>query len=1012
MLSRITQLTISCTFFLTLGCGLKLGEKNKTANVLEIKGASCLTKSIDQLKLFFAGDATDEQLTESLMCVQEVLLTFKDNVRGQEQNSYTPEEISKYIAAKFSKSGSAISTDFLVEIFKLKVLIAGGTSDKLTKAEIEALVSIIGRLKPEVVRLNPHMKVIVSKWTAPADAAMKEKKFIEAKAAFEAFLNRVALLLASTGRVYEMSDLLNLAIEAIRSGNGSADTIKLLSGAKNLTIKFKMTLIGGSEVIENKEWVPFAKTLGGVYFQALRIKYFYQDLKEEQVAEKWKVYEQVVVDVSTLAHDLLVFKNSTLLKNSEITALLEAAKPLLSELVINAELTNQIGTIKVMFLGNHADGQGAHSWSVNDFKNLNVKAPVLLKNISVVVQNLKHLKVDKTGFRKNEIKYEDFTRAEGLIKKAVFEITEQIQDSYDLVFLKNLIVVLSETLLKDSLKLPDNFAGLMAVVNAAKYTLTGEPGTLLTKLNIQLFLNVGIHAYANYVEFVNYVSVFNLEEKEFASAFDRLFKKVKETLGLELRLKANHMISSDEFSQLILTAQTHKFLKAKFDQKSLTSLFSALWENILNKPEDRLAEKSLPGLNAQALQAIGHEMHYWIENQKVIAEIFALKQEFTKAELITELSKKSRSASTDELIKVVSAPGLMNFNDKGFLKILTETNGVYHVKDLNNTNLTRSLARFVIRGYANDLDRVNRLGGVTQEELQYGFDQLKDFIVSLDLVDPVNTFVASRFREANLFLTVSNGDKLGSFEEINHLVLHILSGISRADSLTIIAMEKCLKVKNEIISKSELGQNCLLDLYFNEENSFSELPGFAKLKVEKDDKGELKVTPEQNKMYYLSLLKAAGYIPNDKVPEEERTVRLSDANLFPHVVQYVEMIFFSHDTNRDAYLQKEEAIKAFPIFTEVMKPVQKQFSLEDKDLVGLFVWLLKKGTVFPINNMKKFVKDHECNLNQDSKTCAQDWTINASRIDLGKIFNLIALLTAPKPPAPEPGPAPAPTPDP
>ena len=1011
MLSKYCNISLAFVLLFTLGCGLKLGEKNKTNNVLEIKSASCLDQSLSQLNLFFAGDATDEQVSESFMCLQDVLLAFKHNVRGKEMDSYTPAEIAGYIANKFAKEGGGgLSAGLLVEIMKLKIILVGGDADKLTKNEIQALSSIIARLKNDIVKLNPHMKIIASKWKPEAQSEMKEKRFLEAKAAFEGFLNRVALLLASSGRPYELNSLLNLAIEAIKGSSTGAASVTLINNARNFVIKFKMTLIGGSEALSGKEWVPFAKTLSEVFFQSLRLKYFLNELTDEQVAEKFKVYELVGSDISSLLADLLIFKNATLLKNTEIIDLLEAAKPVMTSLAINAALINQIGKLKVMLLGNHEDGKGAQAWSIKDFKNLSLKLPVLLKNAGVLTANFKHLKTNKTGFRKNEIKYEDFSKAEALAHAAVSEISLLIQDSYDLNDLRALAVNLSESLLKGKFKLPENFAALMEVAKSAKYTLTGDVGTLLTTQNIHLLLNVGIHGFTNYVEFVNFVGVFVLEEKEFAAAFGKVFSKIKATLGLELQLKASHTITAAEISQLVLTAQNQKLLKSKFEQKSLDSLFKGLFENILNHPENRLAKKILPGLNSQALQVVSEELQFWIENQKLISSVLESKAEYTKAELITELAKKERTASSEELMKVVTAPGLMNFNDQGYLKILTETNGLYHVKDLNNHNFSRSLSRLIIRAYAGDLVRATKLGGVTLEEVQFAFDQLRDLLISFELLEPENTwFMASRFREANLFLSPSNGDSIASFEEINHLALHILSGMKRADTIKIVALEKCLKQKHETLAKTEFGQNCLLDLYFNEENAFTDLPGFAKLKAEKDDKGELKYSPEINKNYYLSLLKAAGYVPNDKVSEKERTVLLRDANLFPHVVQYVEMIYFSHDTSRDGYLQKEEGIKAFPIFAEVMKPVQKQFSLDDKEMIGLFIWLLKKGTVFPINNMKKFAKDHECNLNNDSKTCTQDWTVNASRVDLGKIFNLIALLTAPKPPPPPDAP-PSPSP--
>lgn len=1009
MFSNSLNTILALLLFLSLGCGLKIGEKNKSENVAEIQGSSCLTQSMDGLKLFFKGDATDMQISESIMCLQNVLISFKDNIRGKNQNSYTPEEIGNFLTKQFLKNGTDFNADLLAEIMNLKVVLVGGNTSAITKSEIDAIASIIARLKPDLIALNPHMKVIFSKWTPDTDSAMREKKFVDAKTAFEVFLNHIGLMLASTQRGYEIKDLINLAVEVAKFTNSTADSIKIIYNAKNFVIKFKLTLIGGNGALIGNEWIPFAKTLNEAFFQILRFKYFFNDLKDDQISEKWKVYENVATDISGLFQDLMTFKNSLILPNNEIISLLEEAKPLLINVVINADLIQQIGKLKIVILGNHEDGLGANSWSKNDFRILNKKAPVLFKNIGIILQNFKYLKTNKDGFRKNEIKYEDFNRAEQLAISSIGELSEQVEESYDLMDLKALIVNLSETLLKDSLKLPDNFAGTMELVKSAKYTLTGMLGSGVSKLAIQILLKVGFRTYAHYVEYTNFIDVFKLDEKEFSYNFDKLITKAKETLSLELNLKSNHIVSTEELSQLLLTAQTQKFLNTGFNQSGLNSLFKSLWENVLNPPENRLAKKVLPGLNGEALQVVSAELGFWIENQKIIADIFTVKFEYTKKDLLIELAKKTKTPSLAELYKVVSANGLMNFNEKGYLKILTDSNGLYHIKDLNNTNLARAISRIIIRAYANDPERISKLNGVILEEVQYAFDQLKPFVISIDLVDPEDMgFISSRFRESNLFLSVSNGDNISSFEEINHMVLHILSGIQRAESLKLIAMDKCLKAKNEVIFKTEFGQNCLLDVYFKEENSFSEMPGFAKLKSEKDEKGELRLSPEQNKAYYLGLLKAAGYVPNDKVPEEERTVFLRDANLFPHVIQYVEMIYFTHDADHDGYLQKEEAFKAYPIFAETMKPVQKQLNLEEKDMIGLFVWLLKKGTIFPINNMKKFVKDHECNLNNDSKTCAQDWTIKATRIDIGKIFNLIAALTAPKPPEPQANSGPSP----
>lgn len=1005
----------------TLSCGLKIGEKNKTENIAEIKSAACLDQSLSHFKLFFAGEANEEQVSTAFVCLQSVLKDFKDNIRGKNKEAYTPEEISNFISSKFLEDGAPLSADLMSEIFKLKVVLVGGQQKLLTKSEIDGIVTIIAKLKADVVKLVPHMKIIVSKWVSDKeDLNTKERKFLNAKSAFEVFLNRVALLLAATERGYEIDDLVNFAVEAARYAKSDAKTIQKINDARLLVQKFKITMIGGQSVLIGKEWVPFGKTLGEALFQFLRFNYFHKNLNDTQIAEKWKVYEQVGLDISNLIQDLMIFKGSSLLKNQTIVELLNAAEPLLENITVNEGLIQQIGKFKIIFLGNHKDGKGADGWSQSDFSNLSLKIPPLFKSLVVVLQNIKELKVNKTGLKKNEIKYEDFNKAEALVKNAIKDISDNVVDAYDLISLRALIVNLSETLLKGKIKLPDNFEDLVTLIKSAKYTLTGDEGIDLTKSNIQLLLNVGIRGYTNYVEFSNFVNVFSLSEKEFIYNFDKLLTKVKETLALELKLKSSHMIITQEFAQLVLTAQKTKFIGTKLTEKGLNSLFGALWENILNKSEDRLAEnkKVLPGLNGVAIQVIATELHHWVENQKIIADIYSSKNEYLKEDLLKELLKKEKTQALEELIHVITADGLMIFNDKKYLKILTNTylDGFYRVSDLSNTNLARTFARIAVRSYANDLERVHNLlvekSGITLTEAKFGFDQLSHFIFEMDLVEPENTeFISSRFREANLFLTVSNGDSLtkleslADFKEINHLILHILSGASRAENLKKIAMEKCLKAEGETNSKKIFGLNCLLEMYYNEESSFAEMPGFAKLKFEKDEKGELKYSSKANKDFYLSLLFAAGYVPQNTTPEDERTIKLSDANLFPHVVQYVEMIFFRHDTNHDGYLQKDEALRAYPVFKETMNDLKNQMSilkdLEGNDLIGVFIWLLKKGTIFPVPAMKKFARDHECNLKNESTPCAQDWTINSTRLNIGSIFNLIAAAT-PKPPVVNP----------
>lgn len=794
MHSKIISLTLAACFFANIGCGIKLGEKNKSEKVVELQAASCLDQSMSDLKSFFSGDASGEQLSEALVCMQSTIKDFQTNIRGKNKDAYTAEEMANFISKQFLKDSNQSMEAMLSEVMKLKVVLVGGTPDLLTKTELNGIIDVISRLKPELAKLAPHMKILVSKWKPEGNGVTDEVKFTKAKEALDTFLNRLGNLIASTERSYDINDLVNLVVEAAKYSKANEESVNKIINARLLLVKFKKSLIGGNTSLKGKEWIPFTRTISEGYALILRYKYFYDDLKDNQRAEKWMIHQKAAKDISSLLNDLLTFKD-------------------------------------------------------------------------------------------------------------------------------------------------------------------------------------------------------------------------------------NHFFSAKELSDLILTAQDLKYINGqpdskKFSLKGLDSLFTALWNNVLVNPENRLNSKNIPGFNAEALQIVVTEAGYFIENQILIGSIFAAKTEYKKDELIAALSIRKSSVGVQELTRALSINGEMNFDSTDYLKVVTDTNGLYHVQDLEKANLSRTLARILIRSYANEIERVNNLVGIKLEEAQLAFDQLKDLVLELELVDPrtANTFIASRFREANLFISVGNGDGLASYEEIDHLLLHIFSGVARAKSLEKLALQKCVKTYAEIIAQTEFDKECLLNLYYEEDNSFANLPEFLKLKTEKNDNGELKYQPEEVKKYYDGLLKAAGYIPNDR-----NTVYLADAALFPHVVQYVEMLYSVFDVKsgnelkRDNILEKEEIIAAFPRFKAMLAEVinkMKPGLAEDLHL-GIFIWIVKNEKMpekkemlkvfgvanqFSCRNLKtgEVLKPGACNnpafpdIDRD-----RDWDTATTRFGIGKIFNVIAEMTKP-----------------
>jgi len=480
---------------------------------------------------------------------------------------------------------------------------------------------------------------------------------------------------------------------------------------------------------------------------------------------------------------------------------------------------------------------------------------------------------------------------------------------------------------------------------------------------------------------------------------------------LEKILQSKNVIKTSEWVQFILVAQKQDILKTNLTEKALTKAIDALWSNILNRPEDRLNGISRPGFDSVALQQITPELKTWMGMQRHVAQVFTTsslwKKDLIFAEFQAHLEAESDANTKKALVditSILSEPIPLTMNGSGMLKILDPAIMDYHQADLTWSNLARVLSRILIRSYANDLQRATDLTAVTQEEAQAAYDQLKPLAVDLDVIDQSNdTFVKSRFLESNLFLSVSNGDKWASFTELHHLVIHIISGLFRSGEIK----DEMIKMKNfeqdcilaeangdkKIKGTTRVYEKCILDQYINSTTGFESMPGFIEMRN--------KYSEAELREHYMSLLKAAGHIPR-----EDKTVLMSDADLFPHVVQYIEMVYARHDTNHDNLLQKEEAQAAFPIFKDLLGDLVKPYKqIKEEHLEGVFIYILKFGRPPNPKNLGEALKFFAFVNDKTQK----DWIINSTRIDLGKIFNYIAENAIAKPPVtPTPKPTPAP----
>jgi hypothetical protein len=205
-------------------CGLALNEGNGNPDgnmKLNDGGAGCIEASIPKIERYFKGTATEQETFDSWACVNTALKMFYDNVRGQDPNFYTPEELRTFLQSYFLGK-IKLSDRFMDEAFRLKQIFLGGERRRLSREEVIRLMSTIRVLQQETVRLLPHLQVILQKADPNTPSASPEKIYA-AKIALNQMTDVIGQIFAHAEAVYaeEHAHALLLEVQDVFNQSGS-----------------------------------------------------------------------------------------------------------------------------------------------------------------------------------------------------------------------------------------------------------------------------------------------------------------------------------------------------------------------------------------------------------------------------------------------------------------------------------------------------------------------------------------------------------------------------------------------------------------------------------------------------------------------------------------------------------------------------------------------------------------------------------------------------------------------
>lgn len=237
---------------------------------IEFKDGECLKTVPQQLQKFLSDQ---DGLGTSIPCVQTALKSFMRLTKGSEADSYKAKELQEFFNIYLLKENK-ISNEFQDDIMKIKVLVVGGSSDIVTRTELEKFGEFLGLLETELNKLKGRVRILTFKADRKqvAETTLPEMKI--KLTVFADFVLKNTKLMSSQ---YQWSDLLAF-LNHLHGFLGEVKDLDELLKWMPLTDSAKNLFLGeSSRLFTQKDWVDSKTWLINGFMAVLKFQYQMKD---------------------------------------------------------------------------------------------------------------------------------------------------------------------------------------------------------------------------------------------------------------------------------------------------------------------------------------------------------------------------------------------------------------------------------------------------------------------------------------------------------------------------------------------------------------------------------------------------------------------------------------------------------------------------------------------------------------------------------------------------------------
>ncbi len=458
-----------------------------------------------------------------------------------------------------------------------------------------------------------------------------------------------------------------------------------------------------------------------------------------------------------------------------------------------------------------------------------------------------------------------------------------------------------------------------------------------------------------------------------------------------INAKPNKTIAYKQFNDVIDEAIRVEIVTWKIPASTLHKMCAVFIDKVFTPPVDGV-RKTQAGLHQAMLGRAREGLFGWLDMQRVWSEVVrksveaqpSLRGQGIPIETVRKYwaATPSRYKSAyEDVSKVLARENPVIISDEGTVVFDRMAPAEYGITQwgFDSLNWKLHFARIVGMGWSADPE-ANRYTGVTKNEFEAFFNDVRDLAIALRLVEKEDkTIWDSSFDESNMFMLSADGNDRFSFFEGLDFISDAMSS-SQMVTLNFKYMEeRCEPKGNDDFGRPKFAADCFRG-YFqqNFQEYYRFLPTWTDLAQKLGPTGFVKLQRALE-----TAARSTGY--------SDDPVSLGDINKITMVMHYLEAVYSRFDENESGTITVDEAIKAFPLFKELLKKVPATNGMSDKDLQAVFLYVLHH------KREPKTLWDKLYFATFWSKSPSLWKAIKADRVDLLMILGRLKELSRPKP---------------